>query len=185
MVKGILLGLGKPHSMKILALDISGTATGWAFGYDGRLEGYGKYIVTAKDIKGKKLYDFSVFIKDLILDKQPDIILIEKPYLGRNSKVLVNISKFIAVVQIVAYDVLKMDLPDDWFLDPKRIKRLVKVKKGNSHEENKKNMVVRVNNLYGLRLKYKKGKNKQYCDDDISDAIAVLTAWWRLEGANE
>lgn len=171
--------------MKILALDISGTATGWAFGYDGKLEGYGKYIVKPKDPKGKKLYDFSIFIKDLLKDKSPDIILIEKPYLGRNSKVLVNLSKFIAVVQVVAYDALGTDIPDEWFLDPKRIKRLVKVKKGRSHEENKKNMVVRINNLYGLRLKYKKGKNKQYCDDDIGDAIAVLTAWWRLAGADE
>jgi len=164
---------------RILALDISGTATWWALGCKNKLEGYGKYIVTPKDTKGKKLYDFSGFIDELLKEKQPDIILIEKPYLGRNSKVLVSISKFISVVQLKAFELLQLDIQEDWFIDPKRIKRLVKVKKGNSHDENKKNMVVRINNLYGLRLKYKKGKNKQYCDDDISDAIALLTAWWR------
>jgi hypothetical protein len=41
-------------------------------------------------------------------------------------------------------------------------------------------MVSRVNSLYGLTLQFDTGKSKRYNDDDIADAIAVLTTWWKL-----
>ena len=167
-------------SEKILALDISGTATGWAFGFDGKLENFGKYIVKQSESKGQKLLEFSKFLEELFYNKSPDIILIERPFKGRNSNVLANLSKFIAIAEMAAYKVLSLEINDSWFLDPRQIKRLLKVRKGRDHDENKKNMVQKINNLYGLRLKYKINKNKKYCDDDISDAIAILTAWWKL-----
>ena len=78
--------------------------------------------------------------------------------------------------------VLQLDIPPENFLDPRTIKRALKVKKGKDHNGNKKIMVNRINSLYGLNLKYGKNKTKKYNDDDEADAIALLTAWWMLKG---
>lgn len=165
---------------RVLALDVSGTATGWAYGVDGRLEGWGKYISKASETKGEKLYHFYLWVEEMITAKQPNIILIERPYRGRNSNVLANISKFIAIVELAACKVIDLEIQPEWFLDPKVIKNTLKVKKGANYDDNKRLMVLKINSLYGLKLKFGNKKSKNYNDDDISDAIAILTAWWKI-----
>lgn len=162
---------------KILALDISGTATGWAYFLDDSLKLFGKYIAKPTAPKGKKLLDFYVWVEEILNTKKPDIILIEKPYRGRNSNVLANISKFIAIVELLSIKVLDLEIEPDCFLDPKRIKIALKVKKGKDYYDNKKLMVQRINGLYGLKLKYKAKKAKSYNDDDIADSVALGHAW--------
>lgn len=66
--------------MNILALDVSGAATGWAIGKDGKLEGYGKFIGKVTTNKGRQLYEFSKWVEDLLKEKSPDIIIVEKPF---------------------------------------------------------------------------------------------------------
>ena len=149
---------------------------------EGKLEGYGKFIGKIKDNKGKQLYDFSEWLAHLFIEKKPDLVIIEKPFRGRNSNVLAHLSKFVAVAQLTAYRVLKLEIQPECFLDPRAIKRGLKVKKGRDHNGNKKIMVKRINSLYGLHLKFRKNKAKSYNDDDEADAIAVLTAWWLLKG---
>lgn len=166
---------------RILALDISGTATGWCYFVKDKLEIFGKYIAKPTASKGKKLLDFYIWVEELLVNKKPDIILIEKPYRGRNSNVLVNISKFIAIVELLAVKILDLEIETYWFVDPKRIKITLKVKKGKDYYDNKRLMVHRINDLYGLKLKYKAKKAKSYNDDDIADSIALGHAWFILQ----
>jgi Holliday junction resolvasome RuvABC endonuclease subunit len=166
------------YTERILALDVSGSCTGWAFGLYGKLEGYGKYIQKQTGSKGKRLAQFAEWLTSLLEAKKPTIILIEKPYRGRNSNVLANLSKFIAVVELCAYLTLDLELEDSWFLDPRFIKKQLKVPKGRDYDDNKKLMVNRINELFGLKLKYSNRKSKKLTDDDIADSIAILVAWW-------
>jgi|SRR6266850_5977890 len=163
---------------RILALDVSGSCTGWAFGLYGKLEDYGKYIQKQSGSKGKKLAQFADWLTSLLEAKKPTVVLIEKPYRGRNSNVLANLSKFIAVVELCAYLTLDLELEDSWFLDPRSIKHALKVQKGKDYDDNKKIMVNKINNLFGLKLKYSQKKSKKLSDDDVADAIAVLVAFW-------
>lgn len=163
---------------KILALDISGAATGWSYFVDDNLKIFGKYVAKTTASKGKKLLDFYIWVEELLINKKPDIILIEKPYRGRNSNVLVNISKFIAIVELLAIKVLALEIETTWFIDPRRIKIALKVRKGKDYYDNKKLMVNRINDLYKLKLKFKAKKSKSYNDDDISDSIALAHAWF-------
>src|SRR6266567_7996075 len=160
--------------MKVLALDVSGSCTGWSFGIDGHLEGYGKFISKTSGSRGKRLFEFGQWIEVILDNKKPDIIVIEKPYKGRNSNVLANLSKFISVVELAAYKVLALELDEEWFIDPKSVKKALKVKKGKDYNDNKRLMVAKINNLYGLKLKYGLNKSKSYNDDDIADGIALL-----------
>lgn len=169
----------RDYTDRILALDISGTCTGWALGLYGKLECYGKYIQKQSGSKGKKLAQFADWLTSLLEAKKPTIILIEKPYRGRNSNVLANLSKFIAVAELCAYLTLDLELEDSWFLDPRSIKHALKVQKGKDYDDNKKIMVHKINELFGLNLKYSKKKSKKLSDDDVADAVAVLVAWWR------
>lgn len=170
--------MSQEYTERILALDVSGSCTGWAFGLYGKLEGYGKYIQKQTGSKGKRLAQFAEWLTSLLEAKKPTIILIEKPYRGRNSNVLANLSKFIAIVEFCAYLTLDLELEDSWFLDPRFIKKQMKVQKGQDYEDNKRLMVNKVNELFGLKLKYSSKKSKKLTDDDIADAIAILVAWW-------
>jgi hypothetical protein len=179
--------------MKTLALDVSGASTGWALGEDTNLVAWGKYVSPLGKRRGFRLYEFGKWLEGLLEEHRPDIVLVEKPFLGRNSKVLANLSKFVAIVEYKVFHVLGLEIQDDWFLDPRRIKKLLKVQKpspkhNNSksvHDDNKKIMLKKINGLYGLRLKYAKGRSKKYNDDDISDAIALWHAWLIIRGDKE
>ena len=172
--------------MKILALDVSGSATGWAIGEGHTLKEHGKFISNLKRSRGERLYDFAIWLESVFGKYQPDIILIEKPYLGRNSNVLANLSRFIAIVELVAFQKLQLEIEEDWFIDPKTIKRLLGVTRprkkvnGSHYLDNKAAMVKKINGLYGLNLKYSPNKSKKYNDDDVADSIAVWAAWLKL-----
>jgi Holliday junction resolvasome RuvABC endonuclease subunit len=172
--------------MKIIALDVSGSATGWAYAVDHTLKDYGKFISNLRKTRGERLYDFALWLDELFTKYKPDVVLIEKPYLGRNSNVLANLSKFIAVVELMAFQALDLEINQEWFIDPKQVKKLLglpRSKKGKTstkYIENKAAMVKRINSLYGLKLKYVSGKTKRHNDDDIADAIAVLAAWLKM-----
>jgi Holliday junction resolvasome RuvABC endonuclease subunit len=176
------------RNMKILSLDISGSGTGWAIANDHTLsDDYGKYVSNVSKRRGERLDLFYKWLTRLLRKHRPDTILIEKPYLGRNSNVLVSLSKFVAIAELAVFSVLKKNIEDHWFIDPRTIKKTLNVGKPSSklspkekHDANKKIMVKRINSLYGLKLKYMAGKSKQHCDDDIADAIAIIHAYWIL-----
>lgn len=178
--------------MKILALDVAGAATGWAFGNNHSLKAYGKFISDLKQGRGERLCSFSVFIRDLLVLYEPDVILIERPYLGRNSNVLVNLSKMIAAVEIQAFAVLGINIESEWFISPREVKKVLEIyprPNSRNHDDtyasNKAATVARINKLFGLSLNYTKNKSKKFNDDDIADAIAVLATWWAKQKPNE
>lgn len=169
-----------------MAFDVSGSCTGWCYGEDSTIIDWGKFISKLNRPRSQRLYDFNVWASLLIGELKPDIILIEKPYLGRNSNVLVSLSKFISALEIAAFDACDLAIKDEWFIDPKLIKKTLELKKPRGSTEkkyqaNKKAMVQKINSLYGLRLKYNGSKGKNYNDDDIADAIAVFTVWQMLQ----
>ena len=86
------------------------------------------------------------------------------------------------MLNLLPTGVLGLEIQPECFLDPRSIKRALKVKKGRDHDDNKKLMVKRINSLYGLHLKFRKNKAKSYNDDDEADSIALLAAWWLLKG---
>lgn len=165
-----------------IAFDVSGSCTGWCCGEDSTIVGWGKFISKLNRPRSQRLYDFYEWAFSLISEHNPDIVLIEKPYLGRNSNVLVSLSKFISALEIATFSACNLAMKDEWFLDPKFIKKTLELKKQSGSTEkkykaNKAAMVKKINSLYGIRLKYDGSKGKNYNDDDIADAIAVFTVW--------
>ncbi len=168
-----------------MAFDVSGSCTGWCYGEDSTLTDWGKFISKLNRPRSQRLYDFYEWASVLIGEFQPDIILIEKPYLGRNSNVLVSLSKFISALEIATFAACEETIKDDWFIDPKLVKKTLELKKTSGstkkkYQANKAAMVKKINSLYGMRLKYDASKGKNYNDDDIADAIAVFTTWQML-----
>jgi hypothetical protein len=163
---------------RILSFDVSGAATGWAYGFNGKLEDWGKFISKEHDPKGKRLADFAKWVCSILEAKKPTIVLVERPYRGRNSNVLVSLSKFIAIVEFCTYFTLELEIKGEWFIDPKVVKKTLKVPKGRDYDDNKRLMVKKINSLYNLNLKFNDKKSKSFNDDDTADAIGLLTAWW-------
>jgi len=171
-------------SPKILALDIAGKATGWAVGKGKTLLGYGKFLSNMKHNRSQRLSEFGEWLAGLLAKEEPDIVLIEKPYLGRNSNVLVNLSKYIAIAEVEVFRTLNKEVEEEWLLDPRSVKKGLKLKKPRSkqsarakHDENKELMVRRINEIYGLKLIYD-ANSKIKSDNDSADAIALLHFWW-------
>jgi len=175
---------------KILAFDVAGEATGWSYAEGRTLKAYGKHISNIRKPKGERLYAFYVYIGSLLEKYTPDIILVERPYIGRNSGVLTNLSKFIAMIDLQAYSVLKIEIKPEWYIHSRAVKRIMDLKKlkGNNHttrdkyNHNKREMVRKVNKQFGLKLKFNANVSKRYNDDDIADSIGLLVTWWKMQG---
>lgn len=120
-------------------------------------------------------------MEKLLTEKSPELVIIERPFRGRNSNVLAHLSKFVAVVELTAYRVLGLEITPECFLDPRSVKKTLKVKRGRNHDDNKKIMVKKINSIYGLHLKFVKNKAKSFNDDDVADSVALLHAWWILK----
>lgn len=164
---------------------MSGSCTGWCYGEDSTLVDWGKLVSKLNKPRTERLATFHREIFCLLDELRPDIVLIEKPYLGRNSNVLVSLSKFIAAVEIAVHDSLTISVKDEWMIDPKLVKKTLGLRKtkgttAKKYQNNKLQMVKKINSLYGLRLKYDPKKSKNYNDDDIADAIGIFTTWCML-----
>ncbi len=171
--------------VKYISLDISGSCTGWCYGEDSTLIDWGKLISKLTKSRSERLSVFHNEIACLMEDFHPDIVLIEKPYLGRNSNVLVSLSKFIAAAEIAVYESISLPIKDEWLIDPKLVKKTLGLRKTKGstekkYQSNKLQMVNKINDLYGLRLKYDCKKSKNYNDDDTADAIGIFTVWRML-----
>lgn len=166
--------------MLTLALDVSGAATGWAIGVDGKVERYGKFIGKTTVSKGEQLVAFGNWLEAFLKEVSPDVIVIEKPFRGRNSNVLALLSKFVGIVEYVCFKVLGKPIKPEWFISPKTVKKMLGVKKGKDHDANKRIMVRRINQLLKVHLKFVKNKAKGYNDDDVADAIGLLLTWYAI-----
>ena len=81
--------------MKVLGLDISSVASGWAVKGDGGLEGWGSWVPQ----KGAQLHEKVGWVAEqftiLVKATQPDLIVIEDTYFSKNPETLKKLCYFI------------------------------------------------------------------------------------------
>lgn len=171
-----------PDGKRVLTLDIA-SAVGYAYGAGGTVVRYGKHTSEDDAPLGRRLHNFSQWLSKVIhgLPEPPDIVVIEQPYLGRNPKTHAILNRYIGVAQREIFRILKLDCE---FMSPATVKKLLKFPPKKTHEQYKRLMVKKVNEVLGLQLCYKPSrthKTKQ-SDDDIADAIGLLFAYWLKNG---
>lgn len=160
-----------------MALDLSSVCVGYAVFDDGELTSHGKYLQKGKG-HGEKLTHFSVWLADLLKKADPDILVVEKPYPGRNKNAYRALTLYISKVLERHWQHFGEELPDESQLAAQSVKAALKFPKGQDHEDNKRIAVQEINNLYALALGYKRlDASKKTSDDDIADAIALGRTW--------
>jgi Holliday junction resolvasome RuvABC endonuclease subunit len=166
--------------LTVLALDLSSSCVGWAVGANGKVARYGKLVFKSTAGPGEKLVSFADFLTVLVTQFWPEVIVIEKP-LSRRASTTARHFELLGIVRHLWFTVTGMEIPEAWLISPMTIKSVMGVKRGANHSQNKQIMVAKVNSLYGLRLKYSP-TSKLTTEDDIADAIAVLTTYYRKYG---
>ncbi len=161
-----------------LSLDISGSCIGWALGVNRELVTYGKHVFKGPATIGEKLYSFEDLINTLLGAYRPSVLVLEEPL--KRAKVRSHF-EFLGVLRVLWRHYCGEDIPPDNLIDPRKVKKLLHVQPGRNHKENKKRMVQKINQMYGLNLAFQPNSALQ-SDDDIADAIAVLATHWRLHG---
>lgn len=169
--------IGREHKIE-LALDISSSCTGWALGVDRELLGFGKLVFKAGSEIGEKLLAFGDWADSMLDHATPHALYIEKP-LSRRGNVTQRHAELVGVLRDRWRRYADQEILESWVIPATTVKRCMNVKRGISHADNKRIMVDKVNQLYGLHLEFNKG-SKLKSEDDCADAIAVLTTKWRL-----
>lgn len=164
-----------------LALDLSSSCVGWAVGANKKLERHGKLVFKSTAGTGEKLVSFEEYLEALIGTYWPATLLVEKPP-SRMGDTTVRHAELLGITRKVWREITGSEIEKEWLIDPKVVKRVMNVKRGANHDENKKIMVNKINALYGLSFKFDKN-SKIKTDDDTADAIAVLTTHWRRNAA--
>lgn len=164
-----------------MTLDLGSLSSGYAYGIDGKLEKYGKFVVERdkeNDDHGFQLLKFSRWLSRLIngLQRKPDVVVIEMPYLARNPNTFKVLSKFLGSAEREIRRILKDDV-EIQMITASRVKQVLSPKKGKTHKERKINMIKRVNSLTGLDLRYH--SNKSHTQDDVADAIALFFTYFK------
>lgn len=167
----------------VLALDLGSKCSAYAFGTDGEVYNYGKWVNKEdNDNKdhGMALLNFSKWLSRVVrkMPNNPSLVLIESPYAGPNMHTYLVLCKFLGVAE---REIRRLAPKCEIKMIPARtVKAGLSVRKGGSHKENKVNMIKRINRLLGLDLKYHSNKNKT--QDDIADAIALLLYHYKTSG---
>lgn len=167
------------QTMPDLAFDLSSSCIGWACGVEGRVERSGKFVFKSTAGTGEKLVSFEAYLEALLTTFMPRRLLLERP--STKGTTAIRHNELVGIVRKVWFDVAGSEIADEWLMHPRTIKSLLRVPRGNNHDENKIIMLNKINSLYGMSLKWDKN-SKLKSDDDIADAIAVLTAFWRQKG---
>lgn len=160
-----------------LAFDLSSSAVGWAVGANRKLQRYGKLVFKTTAGPGEKLVYFEEYLDTLIQTYWPKALIVERP-LSKKANTTARHFELLGIVRKVWAEHTGGELLDNWIISPTTIKSLMQVQRGADHTQNKIIMVNKINQLYGLSLKF--DKNSKYkTDDDTADAIAALTTFWR------
>lgn len=173
-----ILGSHGQKPLTSLALDLSSSCVGFAVGIDETrsLERMGKFVFKTTAGIGEKLFTFEEYLSGLIVNYWPDRLLVERPSI--HGKTAERHMELLGITRKVWFEATHSEIDPKWLIHPKTIKTAMKVPAGANHTQNKIIMVNKVNQLYGLSLKF--DKNSKYkSDDDTADAIAVLTTHWR------
>lgn len=167
-----------PLPVRLLSLDVSSTCVGWALFDEGHLINYGKYRPAGVE-HAERLGTFAMWLRHLLEEHRPVQLVAEAPFFaGRGPKTYALLSTYHGVVQVAYYDFFGTPMPGENGVQPRQVKRILRVKVGDEYQDRKRLMVQLINKLYGLDLRYKEqDKTKRVSDDDIADAIAVGRAW--------
>jgi Holliday junction resolvasome RuvABC endonuclease subunit len=168
---------GGKKASRELALDLSTRCVGWAVGERRDLLAYGKLVVKSTAEVGQRLDALEDALRELIRAVEPERLLLEKP-LSRKGVVTMRHNEIVGIVRKVFFEETGGEILDSWIIAPASVKKSLGIERGGSHEENKRLGVERVNQLYGLGLRFHKS-SKIETDDDTADAILVLSAYWQ------
>lgn len=171
-----------PPGERVLTLDIA-SAVGYAYGAGGVVVCYGKHTSEDDAPIGKRLHNFSQWLSRVIhaLPAPPEKVIIEQPYLGRNPKTHAVLNRYIGIAQREISRILNLECD---FLSPSVVKKTLKFPPKKSHDQYKRMMVTKVNEVLGTQFQYKSSRTKKakQSDDDIADAIGILFAYWLRNG---
>jgi hypothetical protein len=165
---------------RVLALDVSSRAAGWALFEAGDLQEYGVYYQEGDD-HGERLGNFRTFLTGLLVSVSPTHVCYEEPYQGRHRSAYGVLQLYVSVILSTHFSHFGYEVPALNRVTAREVKRLNDMPSGLTHEKNKAAAVVRVNDWYGLQLRYAGESRKRDSDDDIADAILVNRAWHRRE----
>lgn len=147
--------------IKVLSLDTSTKQTGWSIFVDGKYNDCG--LIDLSDMKEKAEERIPIMINEienLIIDYQPDIVVVETTVVSRNASAQRFLTMLLGMVWHIC---IKMDIefqsvrPTEWR------SWVSSEKKGNKREELKAWSVSKVQELFGLAVD----------TDDVSDAILI------------
>ena len=162
---------------RILSLDISSVCVGFAVHEGGKLMHFGKHIQAGKH-HGARLASFRAWLHEMYRKFEPHQVVLEAPYAGRKRFTFGVLMMYVAVVLQTHYEWRQEEMPDENRVQSSVVKRILRVKRGKTHEERKKLMVQLINTLYKLNLRFKADdKTKKVSDDDTADAIALGRAF--------
>lgn len=157
-------------SRRVIGLDTSSKCIGWALFEGTRLLKFGKFQLEGAD-HGQKLLQAYSELYDLFKASKADSVYVEMPYRSSAYGILMW---YIGVVLLAHYAVYTREIPKGNKLQSRAIKTAMGVEAGKNHDHNKQIMVSKVNEQFGLSLKFKAGdKAKLLSGDDIADAIAA------------
>ncbi len=152
---------------RALSLDISGSSTGWSFfsNNSSKIE-FGTITTKSKDCLAKRLTVFRNSLLKVLEKYNPEVVIMEDTFVGRNIKVNKILSKFGGVAEQLSYEVLKNQ---PIIINNKTVKAFFCVK-------SKEDLFVIIKDLCKWRGK---SFNKY---NDVSDAIAQLWYYLQKEG---
>lgn len=163
---------------RLLALDPSSTCTGYACFDNGHLTAYGKWRPPPKSEHGQKLDDFRRWLLELLEVLQPTEVVFEMPYAGRRRSAYPVLMMYVGVILAVHWSRQGREVPIINRMPASAVKKHLKMPKGASHEARKHMMILEINRLYRLQLRFKDNDaTKRISDDDVADAIACGRAW--------
>lgn len=160
-----------------MALDTSSKCVGWSVFDDGQLVQHGRYVQQGKG-HGQRLASFRLWTLALLHEFTPEQLVYEAPYSGRMRNTFGVLSKYAGVVEACHYEHFGREIPPANAVAAHLVKKAIGATKGRSHEENKKIVLLLVNQVFGLALKYAQNDTtKKTSQDDEADAIALNWAW--------
>lgn len=165
----------------VLGLDTSSVCVGFSLFTGSRLSKYGRYVQVGKG-HGERLMHFQDWLLEQFVAFRPDQVVVEMPYSGRRRHAFGVLMLYYGAVISTFFRWAGMEMPKENQVQANVVKRRLEMDKGSSHAERKRMMVDKINELYGLKLKYKAtDKHKKVSEDDTADAIALVHAW--LQGS--
>jgi Holliday junction resolvasome RuvABC endonuclease subunit len=170
---------------RVLSLDSSSKACGWAVFDDGHLVAYGRYLQEGKG-HGERLNAFRSWLLAMFHQWAPHVVVYEAPYQGRMRHTFGILTRYVGVIEAAHFAHYGLEIEKECAVAAHLVKKAIKATRGRSHEDNKKIVVALVNKTFGLRLRFEgNDTKKQFSDDDDADAIALNWAWHVLYRSHE